>query len=237
MTVLLLVRHTLRLALRRRAPQLLGLLVALAVGVAWALASLAPDEQPRILADLGHFCITLAGAALAAWLGIMCVDGERARRTLHLVLARPVARWRYLAGRFLGAAVVLAFTVAALGTLLALAGGRDLEALLLIYVQLLVVTSLAMLLSTVATALPAGVGTAGLFCLGHLLPELRALLGRRLPDAAVQVLTLPVPDLHLLRAGVASSGAGVAWAGAYGLCYAGCALALGAWVLGRRDLP
>jgi Cu-processing system permease protein len=71
------------------------------------LATLTTLEQRKILLDFGQASISLAGIGFAILLGSTIVRKEMESRTIYTILSKPVRRTEYLAGKFLGAAVVV----------------------------------------------------------------------------------------------------------------------------------
>ncbi|MGA1367741.1 MAG: ABC transporter permease subunit [Blastocatellia bacterium] len=128
-------------------------------------------EEGLLVVHVGLAGITLAGLLVAIPGGIGLVRGERERRLLPLLLARPVRRGEVVIGKFLGLALALlllwSIMMAGLAILMeigtALAGfplARPIlwQAAVAAYLDLLLVSALALLLSlrthpTVAAAL------------------------------------------------------------------------------------
>ena len=66
-----------------------------------------------VLINLGLTAISLFGIVIAIFIGIGLVSKEIEKRTLYTVLAaRPVRRWEFITGKFLG--LVMTLTVNAL---------------------------------------------------------------------------------------------------------------------------
>ncbi|MBL8678601.1 MAG: ABC transporter permease [Myxococcales bacterium] len=95
----------------------LGLAIAsLAFGT--SLAWLSVSEQVRVLVDHGIVTISWLSNLVAIFLGASFLYKEVELRTLYVILAKPVARWQFVLGRYLGivatAVVFIALTAAAL---------------------------------------------------------------------------------------------------------------------------
>jgi Cu-processing system permease protein len=95
----------------------LGLAFAsLAFGV--SLAWLSVSEHVRVLIDHGIVTISWLANLVAIFLGASFLYKEVELRTLYVILAKPVARWEFVLGRYLGivatAVVFIAITAAAL---------------------------------------------------------------------------------------------------------------------------
>jgi Cu-processing system permease protein len=87
-----------------------------------SLAWLSITEQVRVLVDHGLVTISWLANLVAIFLGASFLYKEIELRTLYVILAKPVARWQFVLGRYLGilstAVVFVALTAAALLVLL-----------------------------------------------------------------------------------------------------------------------
>ncbi len=108
-----------------RARLLHGLLgLALATGAyALVVSSFASRAQLRVLSDLGAASISLYGVLVAIVLGATSLYRELEQKTLFPILARPIQRWEYLLGKFLGSLLTLSVFIAANAGALLLALG------------------------------------------------------------------------------------------------------------------
>jgi len=104
------------------------------------------------------YMVSGAGSLLAAWAAADAVDSEMKSGTILAVMARPVKRWEFLLGKYLGVLLLMAcYVVAMVGmsSLLAWMGGQRVQSslwLLLVYpmVRYAIYAALAMLVATVA---------------------------------------------------------------------------------------
>ncbi|MCX8053354.1 MAG: ABC transporter permease [Armatimonadetes bacterium] len=68
----------------------------------------------KIIKDLCMTCVLFTGAVLSIALGATGVPNDVENRTLYPIIARPVARWQYVAGKFLGTFLTVTLGVSAL---------------------------------------------------------------------------------------------------------------------------
>ncbi|MCS6799810.1 MAG: ABC transporter permease subunit [Myxococcota bacterium] len=97
--------NTFREAVRDR---VLVALLAVACGVllfTLALAELSLHEQRRVVHDVGLASISLFAVVAAVFLGSSMLDKEIERRTLYVILPKPVGRAELLLGKFAGIAL------------------------------------------------------------------------------------------------------------------------------------
>lgn len=74
---------------------------------------LAQEQQQRMLQDMGLVIIELFTLLVAIYAGVTLVLEEVESKTIYAILTRPVPRWNYILGRYLGilAVVVLSLLI------------------------------------------------------------------------------------------------------------------------------
>ena len=173
--------------------------------------SLSVDQDVRVLEDLGLFTITIFGGLISVFVGTNIVFKEIDRRTIFLIVTKPINRWEFVTGKFLGLAMCTFVTNFAMGVFLlgvvAFQTGNFnaslpmLYSLSLIYVELLLVIAMAIFFSTFATPLMSMVFTLSLWVTAHLGSSLLA-LGKLSTSALVQftssLIYYCMPDLATL---------------------------------------
>jgi len=70
-----------------------------------ALAELSLGEERRVVMDIGLASISIFSVIVAVFLGSSLLYKEIERKTLHVILPRPVRRWEFLVGKYLGIAL------------------------------------------------------------------------------------------------------------------------------------
>ncbi len=109
--------NTYREAVRDRV--LFGVLV-LAAGVlalTLALGELSLDQQMRVVTDLGLASISLFSVVVAIFLGSSLLYKEIERKTLYVILPKPIARFEFLLGKYFGIVATCAVFIAIMGAL------------------------------------------------------------------------------------------------------------------------
>ena len=120
--VLAVARGTFREAVRDRVLFLVVGFGAVALAMSRLLAPIALGEAPRITVDLGLSALGLIGIAIVVLVGTQLVHKEIERRTIHVVLSRPLSRTQYLVGKWAGLSLTMAVAVAAMTALLLVIG-------------------------------------------------------------------------------------------------------------------
>ncbi len=183
------------------------------------LGSLSIGQNERILQDMGLAVISMIGGIIAIFLGTNLVYKEIDRRTIYLILTKPIARWQFVLGKYLGLSFCIFVVTGLMGIFLVgllAVFGAEVKALVLvaqaiglIYLELLFVIAVATFFSTFATPLMSVLFTLAIWLIGHMsqaLLELSKLSQANTSDAACipsctklgQVMYWIVPDLAKL---------------------------------------
>lgn len=235
--------YTLKENLRRRIWLTAALFGLILIGGGATASVLAAEERARMMLDLGLAANEAIGLLLMAYLASHLILSEIESRSVYLILTRPVRRWQYLLGRFLGALAAVAAGMAVLGLLhaavLALfgwaGGGSYALAWACSLARVAVTGALALLLSLALTSEAAALAfTAFLWVMGHFAAELRFIAdksGSAPLRAAILFFSRAAPDFARLNyrdawhAGAPAHGWAL-WAGLYALGYCAACLAL-----------
>jgi ABC-type transport system involved in multi-copper enzyme maturation permease subunit len=181
--------NTYREAVRDRVLYNLILFALLIVGSSLLVGQISVAIDRIVLINLGLTAISLFGIVIAIFIGIGLVSKEIDKRTLYTVLAaRPVRRWEFITGKFLG--LVITLTVNALlmsagffAALMYVSHGLhhgDLQLLTAIYFILLefvLITALALLFSTFSTPVFSSIFAFAIFAIGTFSDDFRGFAG------------------------------------------------------------
>jgi MFS family permease len=106
-----------------RARLLLGVFACALATCAYSLvvAALSLHNDARVVADLGSASISLYGVIVAIVLGSTSLHRELEYKTIFPILTRPIRRWEYLLGKYLGAVLtVVVFVLVEVGAVLSM---------------------------------------------------------------------------------------------------------------------
>lgn len=252
--------NTFREAIRQRV--MYGILVV-ALGLnlfSLVLGEMSLHEEARVARDVGLGGVSLFGSITAIVLGVSLLYGEIQRRTIHTIVSKPIERYEFVLGKYLGMAATLSLLVVvfAIEMLLVLElqdvplSARLGKALVLASFEVLVVAAIAIFFSSFSTPFLSGVFTFGFFFVGRVTPELRAAVESAKSDlirGIAEVALKIVPDLHLFSVSgsvmegqhvTVHGGDFVPWsyvasAGGSALLYIAMLLALAIVIFHRRD--
>ncbi len=82
-----------------------------------ALAELSLDQQRRVVLDVGLASISLFSVVIAVFLGSSLLYKEIEKKTLYVILPKPIRRHEFLLGKFLGIAITASVFVALMGAI------------------------------------------------------------------------------------------------------------------------
>ena len=253
MKTLAIARNTAREALRNKVLYSILAFAALVVAVAALFGSASIGDQMKFVKDFSLAAISLFGVVIAVTLGVNMLSKELGRRTILNILSKPVARWQFVVGKFVGltatlAVVVTCMTTALIGIVGAFEGHLDtglVVAGVTVVLELMIVVAVALLFSAiVVTPTLAGLFTVATFVAGRSAAHLAYFRGdgtNPTVRAAATVLYWILP--HLNRLDVADQvayGDAVAWstlalAAAYATAYAAVLLLLAVALFERRE--
>ena len=254
-----------RESVRDRVPYNLVLFSVLLIASSYLLGQLTAGQDVKIVKDLGLAAISVFGLFIAIFIGIGLVSKEVERRSIYALLSKPVSRPQFIAGKYLGLVLTLAVNITVMVVALYIvlgylswqesaeykavweAPGPDpamLKAVFLIFIELMLVTALALFFSTFSTPMLSAVLTFGLYVAGHFNSDLKNFdkvvnsqaaiwLSRGmyhvLPDlSAFDVKTEVVHGLPVTMGYLASTTA-------YGLAYVTALLLVATLMFSRRD--
>ena len=175
--------NTFREAARIRV--LYGILV-LVVGAnlfAIVLGEMAINEEARIARDVGLAGISLFGSLTAIFLGVFLLYTEVQRRTIHAIVSKPIERWEFVVGKYLGMALVLTVLVGVFALAMvrdaAVAGRRRDRArcsrrVVLSWFEVLTVAAIAIFFSSFSTPFLSGIFALAMWVIGRVTPDIEA---------------------------------------------------------------
>jgi ABC-type transport system involved in multi-copper enzyme maturation permease subunit len=94
-------------ARRRRVVQAVIVLVVVILFSMTFFTYLSPQEQARMLISGGLAAITVFGILLAIFVAAFMIPHEVETRTIYAILSKPVRRFEFVLGKYLGALIVL----------------------------------------------------------------------------------------------------------------------------------
>jgi ABC-type transport system involved in multi-copper enzyme maturation permease subunit len=176
--------NTFREAVRDRVLYNLIIFALLLVATAPLFGEISIGVEKLILVNVGLSAISIFGIIIAIFIGIGLVSKEIEKKTLYTILSRPVRRWEFITGKYLGLLMTLVVNALfmTVGFYLALlivsrGLGRDdaglLVAIYFIILEFFIVTAITLLFSSFSTPIFSAIFAFALFVIGTFAEDLR----------------------------------------------------------------
>ncbi len=190
------------------------ILTAIFLLMAGLLASkLSYSNEVRIVLDFGMLAVDLASALTAVLVGATLIGKEYERRTAFVILSKPISRFQFLAGKYVGAVAVMAvnwflLSAALIGVYLSVGGELSVilfAGLFLVLLKTLLILTLSIFFSTFSTASLSVILTFGFYMIGTNISQVQFVasrvkwtIGRFLLDSVTYIF----PDLERFGLGL-----------------------------------
>jgi len=166
----------------------------LLIAVSFLLGQLTAGQDMKIIKDLGLAAMSWFGLFIAVFIGIGLVSKEVERKSIYSLLSKPIRREELVIGKYLGLVLTLLVNLSimtlayylVLGGMAWMMGGwylpiweapamdpRLIKAIVMILLQLMMVTAIALLFSTFSTPLLSAALTFGFYVVGHFNADLK----------------------------------------------------------------
>jgi ABC-type transport system involved in multi-copper enzyme maturation permease subunit len=187
--------NTLRESVRDRVFYSLLIFAILMLCFSTVLGQLTVGDHVKIVKDFGLGAISLFGTLIAIFVGIGLVYKEMEKKTIYIILSKPLARWQFLLGKYCGLSLTLLIEVSVMTTcLLGLCFFYtqnipwDLfKAIIPIWFEMQLILAVALMFSTLASPFLSGLFALSFFIIGHLTQDLK-MLAEQAEDATFTVL-------------------------------------------------
>jgi ABC-type transport system involved in multi-copper enzyme maturation permease subunit len=162
-------------AIKRRIVYAVGFFAVVLAFSAPSLPSYGVGVDQGVYREVALALTFAAGFVLALALAANRIPSEVERRTVYNVVARPVGRWEYVVGTWVGITGVMAAVIGAFTVVDQLVGlvryGEPMwqlwQGALAIWLELAVLTAFAVAVSAISTAVVVAVGTLTFAFIGH----------------------------------------------------------------------
>ncbi len=244
--------NTFKEAIRDRVLYLLLFFSAVCIILSRLLSILTVGDRIKIIKDVGLASISLFGALMAILMGTGLVFKEIDKKTIYTLLSKPIHRFQFLLGKFLGLVLTLLIMIALMSVIFLTLlffhtfhiEWRILIPICFVFMELCLITSVALLFSCFSTPILSSLFSLSFYIIGHLSWGLETLI-KKIPSAGMRVVfkalytflpdlenfnfkteivhNLPIsPDIYLYSV-------------LYGIAYTGFVLVLAMLVFRRRD--
>ncbi|MFQ3680134.1 MAG: ABC transporter permease [Pseudanabaenaceae cyanobacterium] len=189
--------NALRETLREQVLYLLLLFLFLLVAAATLLPMFSSESADKLITDTGLAAIEVVGLLVAIFVGTGAIERETNKRTIFILIAKPLSRAEFLVGKHLGISLVLMLLVSLMSMIfLGFAQLRQIPLPLgpvaiacgFVFLKLVLVTAFALLFGSFTGALLATLMTFGTYLFGNITEDIRQ-LGAIAGDEGVKRVT------------------------------------------------
>ena len=248
-----LAQNTFREAVRDRVLYSILFFAIGVIGLSLVMQEITVGDRDKVVRSVAQGSIAAFGSLISIFLGISLVFKEVERKTVYTILSKPISRWTFVLGKYLGMMMTIAVQVGIMMlvyTVLLTMQQTVPPAVVyvsagLLLMELMLLTAWATLFSTYSGPTTAAGFTLAVFLIGHLADDIWT-FGNQLESAAAvevaRVLYWVLPNFEMFN--IRSHAVhelpipwGQVWgASAYGLCYTAAVLGIAMLVFERRDL-
>jgi len=231
------------------------LLFGLVIIISSVLFTMLSGEETRVILDIGLGATEIFTLLNAIFAAVGLVLGEMENRSVSLILARPVRRFEYIWGRYIGILSISMVNIMlmSIGLLILLfVKGWTLDfrfflAVFFIFFKVIIISALAILISLISTSPISSISaTFFLWILGHVSDHLKY-LNHVLVEKGIKI-TIFLKAIYYLLPNFqyfnikdyigypgSLSGTAILWQVTYGLVYASVATWLSVLVFSRKE--
>lgn len=247
--------NTAREAIRSKVFSSLIFFAVLLILSSIVLGEMSLHNEARLATDGTLFFSTIFAMVIAVYSSITLFYTEIERRTIYTILSKPIPRWQFLFGKYLGVQIL---TLLVVGCLALLSAGvvfyqtGDMPVQLVwafgsLYLQLSITTAIAHLLATFTSPLLAGFVTVAFFIAGNLFSQLRIIKAMLTEKGnplshAITLIEYTLPNLEALNLSreftyqLAVPTSYILQSVLYTVSYVGIVLLLAMWSFSRKDI-
>lgn len=233
------------------------------VGISILLGQWSVFDRAHVIKSITLSVLSLSGLLISIFVGVSLVQKEIQRRTVLVLLSKPIHRWQFLMGKYFGLlAVVLVQLLILTAVFYLILWYTDsdprlglLRAVYLVFWEMTLVVSFAVLFASFSTPVLSSLFTLGLYISGHLsqhvLEHVRfvaAVSGEEFVQQNIKVMEFAaewayriLPALHRYQIGqiavhdLALPSGYLLFSTLYAIGYAGILLTIATWWFSRRD--
>jgi len=196
---------SLREALREKVLYSLVFFAVLLIVLAFLMGEWSILERNKVVIDFCLGALSLFGLFTAIGIGLILWHREFARKTVYIVVTKPLSRITFLLGKFLGLALVLFISLFLMSVLLLLALYSMeisfplplLGALWGLYLEMLVLAAAALMFATFSSPFLSAFFTLGLYIAGHMTADIMQII--KSLELQAQVIPGAVPLPHWVQ--------------------------------------
>ncbi len=199
-----------REVIRDRILYLLGVFALVLLAATALLPDIAASAEDKIILDVGIAAIGITGLITAVFIGTGLVNKEIEKRTVYVLISKPISSTEFIVGKHLGLSSVIAVLIVAMtliyGVTLSLSNipvplASIMLSVAFLFIELSLITAVAILFGVFISSILATLLTFAVYLVGHLsqdLVNLAQLSENSGLQRIIETLYLVLPDLSRL---------------------------------------
>ncbi|MDX2273037.1 MAG: ABC transporter permease [Cyanobacteriota bacterium] len=209
--VVTIARNVFRETIRDRILYLVLVFGIVMVGAVTLLPQVANRAENKIILDLGLAAINFLGLIVAVFVGTGLVNKEIEKRTVFVLIAKPMSRSEFILGKHLGLSALLSVLLLMMTAIfLGLVLLRDptapwlgvLWSIVFIFLELVLIVAAALMFGVFTSSILATLYTIALYLMGHFsraLLQFGSLTENSLITKFFEIMYVVLPDLERLN--------------------------------------
>ena len=245
--------NTFREAVRDRVLHSILFFAIITVCASLLLKDVTLGDQEKIVRSIAEGGIDMFASLIAMFLGISLIWKELDKKTIYTILSKPMPRWYFILGKYLGLLLTVGVEVILLSCMYVFMmvlqqdfpDGIFFVSIGLLMIELMLISAWTTLFSTYSAPTTASAFTISIFCIGHLADDLWMLGSKSeslIIEQIVRTLYWVLPNFEVLSIRELSvHERSIPWeqvwaAAGYGLIYSTVVLLLAIGLFDRKDI-
>jgi len=248
--------NTFREAVRNKILYSVILFAILVVGGATVFGRVTIGDTTKVIKDFGLFSLSFFGAVITIVSGVTLLAKEMKQKTVYNIVSKPLARWQFILGKYLGLVMTVSTIVLTMGLGLWLYIGLyqgELDSLILIgtffvLLEVAILAAIAIFFSTVAVEIPlTGIFTLGAWIAGRSISYVKVFVSNEGTESGplvwlTRALDLILPDFELLNFaddlvhGVSPGLSQMGYSLGYAILYCSAVILIASAIFSKREL-
>ena len=247
------IRNSYREAIRDKILYIILVFAFFILGSSVVLSFLSVGQEGKIIIDLGLSSINVFGLLITIFIGTNLLNKEIDKKTIYLILTKPIYRFEFILGKHLGLSLTLFVIISLMSSVFFLLlfvsmkifSIGILQAVVLIYIEMFLLTAMAIFFSTISSPIMSAAFTLSMYVIGHLSQDLLnfgAMTKNAFVTTFTQIIYYILPDLERLNIKniVVYNASGIEWSifGTtvfYGFLYSFVLLVLAILIFERKE--
>jgi ABC-type transport system involved in multi-copper enzyme maturation permease subunit len=196
-----------REVIRDRVPYIIGFFALILIAAAVLIPEIAAGNEDRIIIDIGLAAMNLFGLIVTVFVGTALINKEIEKRTVYVLIAKPISRAEFIVGKHIGLSVVLAVLLTAMTAIFfAVLSAQQISypvssillTVLFQFLELALIAGVAILFGVFTSSLIAMMLTLAVYLMGNFSRDI-VTLGNLAENPSIRQMTqnlyLVLPDL------------------------------------------